>query len=205
MAECRDPQTRTYLRHLRATDPREDKKRIEETKGGLLAESYCWILEHSDFQWWRNDKESRLLWIKGDPGKGKTMLLCGIINELRKAAFNARIVSFFFCQATDSRINNATAVTRGLIYPLVLSQPSLIMHVQKKYDEGAENPFEGVNAWASVSIVFEDILQDPGLNITYLTIDALDECIEDSAKLLDFIVQRSPLSLRVKWIVSSRN
>jgi hypothetical protein len=30
------------------------KKRIEETKGGLLEDSYHWILEHSDFQQWRN-------------------------------------------------------------------------------------------------------------------------------------------------------
>ncbi|PON20625.1 hypothetical protein TGAM01_v210499 [Trichoderma gamsii] len=40
------------------------------------------ILDHSDFRQWRDDERSRLLWIKGDPGKGKTMLLCGIVNEL---------------------------------------------------------------------------------------------------------------------------
>jgi len=73
------------IQHLRLTDPRDDKKRIEETRGGLLENSYHWILEHSDFQQWRNDQQSRLLWIKGDPGKGKTMLLCGIIDELKKS------------------------------------------------------------------------------------------------------------------------
>ena len=41
---------------LRLTDPRDDKKRIEETKGGLLEDSYHWILENSDFQQWRNDQ-----------------------------------------------------------------------------------------------------------------------------------------------------
>lgn len=35
---------------LRTTDPRDDKTRIEETKGNLLKDSYCWILEHTDFQ-----------------------------------------------------------------------------------------------------------------------------------------------------------
>jgi hypothetical protein len=34
---------------LRLTDPRDDKKRIKETKGGLLEDSYHWILENSDF------------------------------------------------------------------------------------------------------------------------------------------------------------
>lgn len=45
-----DPQTQNCLRDLRTTDPRDDKTRIEETKGGLLEDSYRWILEHSDFQ-----------------------------------------------------------------------------------------------------------------------------------------------------------
>jgi DNA replication protein DnaC len=70
------------LADLRTTDPRHDKKRIQDTKGGLLEDSYRWILDNADFQRWRDDEQSRLLWIKGDPGKGKTMLLCGIIDEL---------------------------------------------------------------------------------------------------------------------------
>jgi hypothetical protein len=72
------------IQDLYLTNPRDDKKRIEDTKGGLLEDSCRWILENSDFQRWRDDQQSRLLWIKGDPGKGKTMLLCGIIHELEK-------------------------------------------------------------------------------------------------------------------------
>ena len=34
------------LEHLRPTDPRDDKTRIERTKGGLLEDSYKWILGH---------------------------------------------------------------------------------------------------------------------------------------------------------------
>jgi hypothetical protein len=67
---------RECIQHLRLTDPRDDKKRIEETKGGLLEDSYHWILENSDFQQWRNDQQSRLLWIKGDPGKGWSLRHC---------------------------------------------------------------------------------------------------------------------------------
>ncbi|KAH7630474.1 hypothetical protein B0T09DRAFT_283859, partial [Sordaria sp. MPI-SDFR-AT-0083] len=70
------------LKHLRLTNPRDDKARIERTKGGLLRDSYRWVLNNADFQQWRDDPQHPLLWIKGDPGKGKTMLLCGIIDEL---------------------------------------------------------------------------------------------------------------------------
>jgi len=191
---------------LRITDPSKDKERIEATKGGLLKDSYRWILENADFQRWRSDQQSRLLWVKGDPGKGKTMLLCGIINELEELMAKTNLLSYFFCQATDSRINNATAVLRGLIYMLVSQQPSLISHIRKKYDHAGKALFEDSNAWFALSDMFTDILQDRNLNSTYLIIDALDECVaSDLPKLLEFIVKKSSVSSRVKWIISSRN
>jgi NACHT domain len=125
---------RQYLQHLYATDPSDDKDRIEQDKGGLLEDSYHWILQNSDFRQWRNDWQSRLLWIKGDAGKGKTMLLCGIINELEKPTSQPANVSFFFCQATDARINTATAVLRGLLSLLVKQQEFLVSHIRESYN-----------------------------------------------------------------------
>lgn len=40
---------KTCLYDLRPTDPHYDKKRIEETKGGLLAHSYRWVLDNETF------------------------------------------------------------------------------------------------------------------------------------------------------------
>ncbi|KAI0434035.1 WD40-repeat-containing domain protein [Xylaria sp. FL1042] len=192
------------LKDLRTTDPRDDKVRIEETKGGLLRDSYHWILDNLDFQRWRDHSESRLLWIKGDPGKGKTMLLCGIIDEL-KTSTPSGLLSFFFCQATDSRINNATAVLRGLIYLFVEQQPTLISHVRKKYDHTGKTLFEDPNAWVALSDIFANIMRDQALGTAYVVIDALDECVTDSPKLLDFIIRVSSSSTWVKWLLSSRN
>jgi hypothetical protein len=115
------------------------------------------------------------------------------------------LLSYFFCQATDSRINYATAVLRGLTYLLVDRQPSLISHVRTKYDQAGKTLFEDTNAWVALSEIFTNILRDPSLDSTYLIIDALDECIVDLPKLVDFIVHTSSISPRVKWIVSSRN
>jgi hypothetical protein len=192
------------VRDIRNTDPRHDKQRIENTKGGLLADSYRWVLDNITFQQWQLDPHSRLLWVKGDPGKGKTMLLCGIINELQKASDDVT-VSHFFCQATDLRINSATAALRGLLYMLVDQQPSLVLHVRKKYDYAGRSLFEDANAWVALTEIFIDVLQDPRLRPTYLVIDALDECVTDLPMLLDFVAKQSSVSSRVKWIVSSRN
>jgi hypothetical protein len=193
------------IQDLRLTDPRDDKKRIEATKGGLLEDSYRWVLENADFQRWHGDQQSQLLWVKGDPGKGKTMLLCGIIDELTKSALTSYTPAYFFCQATDSRINNATAVLRGLLYRIVDQQPSLLSHVRRRYDQAGKALFKDANAWVALSEIFANILQDPSLSTRYLIVDALDECVSDLPRLLDLVVQHSSASSRVKWAVSSRN
>ncbi|KAK4173428.1 hypothetical protein QBC36DRAFT_194689 [Triangularia setosa] len=192
------------LGDLRVTDSRLDKKRIEAAKGGLLKDSYCWVLSNVQFQQWHDGDDQRLLWIKGDPGKGKTMLLCGIIDELEKSTPTG-LLSFCFCQATDSRINNATAVLRGLIYLLVSQQPALISHVRRPYGHVGKKIFEDPNVWIVLCEIFTSILQDPGLRMTYLIIDALDECVTGLPQLLELITQTSCTSSPIKWIVSSRN
>ncbi|KAB5515120.1 heterokaryon incompatibility protein [Coniochaeta sp. 2T2.1] len=189
------------LEALRITDPSLDKKRIEADKGGLLNDVYQWVLSNCEFLRWRHDAQNKLRWIQGDPGKGKTMLLCGIINELEK---DSGALSYFFCQAIDRRINNATAVLRGLIYMLVDRQPSLLSHVQKRYERAGRQLFEDVNAWFAVRDIFVDILRDPGPQSPYLVIDRLDECQTGRSELLDLIVSSSTTS-RAKWILSSRN
>jgi hypothetical protein len=163
------------------------------------------ILNNPDFQRWHGNQQSRLLWITGDPGKGKTMLLCGIINELSKSITKTDQLSYFFCQATDSKINNAIAVLRGLLYLVVNQQPCFVSYIQRKYDHAGKALFEDANAWVALSEIFKNILQDPSLNSTYFIVDALDECVTDLPKLLDFISLMSSISSRAKWIVSSRN
>ncbi|CAG8253828.1 unnamed protein product [Penicillium salamii] len=193
------------LRDLRTTNPHHDKDRIQNTNGGLLKDSYRWILDNEEFQQWQNNQSNCLLWIRGDPGKGKTMLLCGIIDELTRLFGDSANISFFFCQATDARINNATAVLRGLIYSLVKKYPSLLSHVKSQYDHAGKALFEDINVWNALSRIFTDILKDATLLSTYLIIDALDECTIGLSPLLDLIAQVSFAYPQRKWIVSSRN
>jgi hypothetical protein len=126
------------------------------------------------------------------------MLLCGIINELKKSIAKTDLLSYFFCQATDSQINNAIAVLRGLVYLLIEQQLSLISHIRKKYDHAGKTLFENANTWVALSEIFTNILQDPSWNSTYVIIDALDECETGLPQLLGLIVQITSTSSHVK-------
>ncbi|KAL8366268.1 hypothetical protein RB595_004845 [Gaeumannomyces hyphopodioides] len=116
------------------------------------------------------------------------MLLCGIINELEN---EGGLLSYFFCQATDTRINSATAVLRGLIYMFVDRQPSLLSHVQKRYAHADRRFCEDVNAWVALRDIFLDILGDPALQSPYLVVDALGECQAGRSDLLGLIASAS--------------
>ncbi|SCO19465.1 uncharacterized protein FFNC_14328 [Fusarium fujikuroi] len=202
--ESKQDGVKKYLDALRSTDPRDDKARIERTNSGLLKNSYIWILESPEFITWRDESEAGgLLWISGDPGKGKTMLLSGLINELQPSTRlqnprNRNTISYFFCQATNSGLNNYTAILKGLIYLLVIQHPCLFSYIDDRYGYFEDH----WNLNVSLECIFRRMINDPSLGEIYLLVDALNECVEDLPLLLALIASTSSCA---KWIVTSRN
>ena len=186
------------LSKLQLTNPSRDKKRIEATAGSLFRDCYRWVLDHEAYQKWRNEDEG-ILWIKGGPGKGKTMLLCGIINELA----SLRSMSYFFCQAAyDKTNNNAPAVLRGLIWMLADRNSSLIRHIKQGILREADSVYNDHNSFLTLSDILRNMLQD--MDEAVLVVDALDECNSLRGELIELIKETSR-SYNVKWLVSSRD
>ena len=70
------------LADLRCTDPRDDKIRIERRKGAHCEIPTHWELHNTELRRWRHE-DPTLLRVKGDPSKGKTMLLRDIVDRLK--------------------------------------------------------------------------------------------------------------------------
>lgn len=196
------------MRDLRCTDPRDDKSRIENSKDPLVRECYEWVLGHPAFLQWRDDSDLRILWIKGNPGKGKTMLVIGLIEELsgvvKASPEQGQVVAYFFCQSTDERLNGASSMLRGLIYLLVAQKSELGCHVLKRYSISGSSLFESPNASYALWAVLLDILQDPRLTGAYLLIDALDECSFELSQILELLKRDLCNLKKVKLVVASR-
>ncbi|KAI0543597.1 WD40-repeat-containing domain protein [Xylaria curta] len=201
------------LRKLRIIDPQDDMTKIENEKERLCYNAYEWIFhttQYAAFVNWENDQLAvspcQLLWIKGHAGTGKTMLLIGIIREL-ESRFGPQAV-YFFCQGTDSRLNNATAILRSLIWVLLQHQPHLISHLRTKYEYSGKELFTDGNAFYALSKVFHSMLEDPNLLPAYFVVDALDECdrtIPGSNEIIELISNSFGISSKIKWLVSSRS
>lgn len=115
-------------------------------------------------------EDGQLLWIKGDPGKSKTMLLCGIIDEL--ANLNLTSISYFFCQATYAKTNNdGTAVLRGLIWMLAFQNPHLIRHIRVEVDSSSSSIYTDSNSFFMLRKILRSMLH---VSEPVLIIDALD-------------------------------
>jgi hypothetical protein len=204
-----DEQSRKCLKNLCVTDPEQDKKRIENEKDPLRRDCYTWILEDKDLRDWQDGRDSQLLWIKGDPGKGKTMLMIALANELSKSLgqrHESGALAYFFCQSTDSRLNSAVSVLRGLIFLLVGQNQMLIRYVRDEYDKIGGKLFNGPNALYSLWSILSNILKDSSLPTVYLLVDALDECNNGLSQFLKLISEYSSESpSKVKWLLSSRH
>ncbi|RYP17409.1 hypothetical protein DL765_004539 [Monosporascus sp. GIB2] len=199
-------------RDLRVVDPQHDMERIEKNKDELLDDAYKWILRTREYTAFTNWEDSgpdcpprRLLWIKGHAGTGKTMLMIGLIRQLsHQPVALAPALSFFFCQGTDTALNNATAVLRSLIWLLLLQQPCLISHLLQKYKESGADLFKDKNAFYALSEAFRNMLGDTRLSPVYLAVDALDECAHGRSDLIHLISTSLTLSQKVKWLLSGR-
>jgi len=201
------------MQKLCVADMTAEIESLQKRKDHLLADSYKWILdnqEYKDFADWHYGNTKRLLWIKGDAGKGKTMLLIGIVTKLTaelETQFDKSHLSYFFCQGTNDKLNTATAILRGLIWMLVRQQKSLIRHLDEFKDLGS-TLFEAHAAFYKLKKTLLSMLEDEALERAYLVIDALDECRREEPglpQLLQLISEFSETQAKVKWLVSSRN
>ena len=130
-----------------------------------------------------NDPVTRMLWLTGIPGAGKTVLSSFVVNrcfEVSGKKPSASVLYFFF-KMTDSDKNSILAVTRSLIYQLYSLFPtSLCADIISLRDEsGKEKALSDQRLW--------DLFVKHATDMENLTIvlDALDECDD-----VDLLLQR---------------
>ncbi|KAM6522007.1 hypothetical protein FALCPG4_011701 [Fusarium falciforme] len=187
-----------------------DQKANAERQGGQLFEGACqWIYDNAEFQQWVNGTDPPSLWLHGGPGKGKSMLLCSVINHLLKWAEGtlddfhpSRLVTYSFFSDPDG-VYEASFVLASLLYGLVKQQPSYLRRVSKVYDHENKYPFQGRRSFTALESILEDMLRDATGTRVVLVVDALDECKTDLDRLLDLILRTSSIQ-NVRWLVSSR-
>ena len=137
-----------------------------------------WILERPEFELWMhsdpNDATTRILWLTGVPGAGKTVLSSFVISRCSEASDKqpSTPTLYFFFKMTDSDKNSVIAVTRSLVYQLYLLSPAnLYADILSLRDGGGKD-----KALSDQGLWELFVKHARTMNNLTIVLDALDEC-----------------------------
>ncbi|OQE39983.1 hypothetical protein PENCOP_c006G05004 [Penicillium coprophilum] len=158
-----------------------------------LAGTGQWLIDTDAYQQWHQSDTNGLLWIKGIPGSGKSVMAASIIHQLRKE--NVPVLFFFFRQIIDAN-HQPVAVLRDWLCQLLPFSPSLQVKLKKDYldkrfsiDSVAAN-----DLWKSIRFALTAFPK------AYCIVDALDEMDQGNDDFLQALVelgQWRPANLKV--------
>jgi hypothetical protein len=133
-------------------------------------ENTCiWLFEHEAYQKWFNGQSRKehqgLLWLKGKPGVGKSMLMKEAFRQVSWAVY------FFFNAKGTELEHSPIGLFRSLVYQLL--------------PRCTEDLKEAFSQWLSADLtqnemtlksLFQEVLLHQTTRATFIFIDALDEC-----------------------------
>ena len=128
---------------------------------------------------------TNLLWISGGPGTGKTMLSIFLTEELERITQSMEDAEllFYFCSHQHEKRNTAVAVLRGLLHQIIAKCPKLVKHALP-YFETPEKARLTLSSLEALYIIFRRLVQDVNLGTIFCVLDGLDECNEDTSRVL---------------------
>ena len=213
------------LNALQCPDALIVKNGLKE-KDKLLDGLTNWVVQDAQYVRWQSSENVSLLWINGGPGKGKTMMTISLVEQFERLPFGVHqqrpVVTYFFCQNSDSELSSIKGVIKGLIACLLEQEAELYEPLGSRWDRREERFKEDLTSWQALWNVLVKMLNICKSPRIYVVIDALDECHEQDkcqasiecqdldecqhtnmAMFLRKIVLVG-LNSRVKWLVTSR-
>src|SRR5436190_3310560 len=122
-----------YLKALKAPDYAAFRKyQVEDPAAG----TFSWFREEDLVCRWLSEERSSMLWVRGSPGQGKTVLSKFLLDHLEKRPAlnggNAKVIYFFFYHQ-DEYLRTASSALRSLIKQL-LTAADLFKHISEILD-----------------------------------------------------------------------
>ncbi|EHK18015.1 putative ankyrin repeat protein [Trichoderma virens Gv29-8] len=159
-----------------------------------------WLTSSDQYQKWLQNDEHGLLWIKGIPGSGKSVMAASIIDEIAKSNPGTPVLYFFFRQIIDAN-HEPRALLRDWMDQILSYSPPLQKQLKAYVD--AHRSLESMSSetmWNQLRLAFASL---PGK--VFCVADALDEMDrgnEEFLRTLGEIGQWRPKT--VKILITSR-
>ncbi|KAG4291608.1 hypothetical protein FPRO06_13829 [Fusarium proliferatum] len=171
-----------------------------ETLGSPADQTCHWLFDDENFHNWLNGRNQEryqgLIWIKGKPGSGKSMLMGEAFRRATRrqaeASTPSQTAAFFFSGKGDEHEHSGFGLFRSLIYQLC-SKNALFMQsfreiCDAKTKTGCFMASEAI-AWqeAELKAALENMILQKTSSKLLIFVDALDEC--DSVLVVDELLR----------------
>ncbi|KUJ17014.1 uncharacterized protein LY89DRAFT_69875 [Mollisia scopiformis] len=181
----------TFLSPCRYDDTlhRLRDRRCEKTGG--------WLFMDETFTKWLNNsqEENRILWLKGIPGAGKTVLSSAIVDKLRCTQGTTTAFAFLTYQEAKT---SALSITHSLIFQLAGRDEDLMAIICDSMVDDLKNDLT-----AAINLL-SPLIQYVGS--VYLVIDGIDEISEtERRRLVIELLRLAKICERLRIILSSRS
>ncbi|KAJ4247081.1 hypothetical protein NW762_013219 [Fusarium torreyae] len=150
-----------------------------------------WLLQHKEFQKWKSRDQS-LLWIKGKPGSGKSILLRYARDNIiatPKDKFEPLVLSFFFHGRGTELQKTPEGMFRSLLCQIQSEFPKALKALESAFEW--QEAVSGKNSddwqWRTSELrqyFHSSLWQVLKTHPVQLFVDALDECGEENAQSL---------------------
>ncbi|KAL2839099.1 hypothetical protein BJY01DRAFT_29180 [Aspergillus pseudoustus] len=173
-----------------------------------------WFLSKSEYTDWYNNVEAYdhcgFLWIKGNPGTGKSTLMKFLFENERSNTKNNHmriLLSFFFLARGTAEEKSTVGLYRSLLHQLFEKVPRLIESLDWMTPDGARVIHR--DGWSEEALkqTLKHAVKKLGDISLAMYIDALDEC-EDSqaARMIRFFEELcDPVGIGIRICFSSRH
>ncbi|CAH0003764.1 unnamed protein product [Clonostachys byssicola] len=159
-----------------------------------------WLTESDTYKQWLEDDSHGLLWIKGIPGSGKSVMAASLIDGFAKASPGSPVVFFFFRQIIEAN-HQPEALLRDWMDQILTYSPPL----QKKLNDYLESrrSIESISMedmWKDLYMAFSGLSKR-----VFCVADALDEMDKGNESFLQALATLGKWNpQKVKVLITSR-
>lgn len=102
----------------------------------VAAGSGDWFQKDRLYEAWTTSTHSDLLWVKGRPGSGKSVLATMVWEHLETKKNNFIATAHFYCDSEDAKASDYSCLLNTILKQLSLQQAGLHRDLEQAYDQG---------------------------------------------------------------------